>query len=309
MILLCGIPFEPPLARVREQAERAGVPYVLFNQRRFEELALEFELAGTEVRGVLHQGSQRWRLEDFCGVYARLMDDCLLPELRGEPEEGPRRRRCRALHEALTCWCELTPARVVNRSGPMGSNGSKCYQAQLICAQGFACPETLVSNDPERVRAFYARHHKRVIYKSISGVRSIVQLLKDEDLERLDAIRACPTQFQAFVEGTNVRVHTVGAEVFATAIHTEATDYRYATRQGSEAELQAFTLPDELRERCLQLAKALGLAFAGIDLKLTPQGEVYCFEVNPSPAFSYYEAHTGQPIARSMAHYLAGLDC
>jgi hypothetical protein len=28
--------------------------------------------------------------------------------------------------------------------------------------------------------------------------------------------------------------------------------------------------------------------------------------VNPSPAFSYYEAHTGQPIAQAIARYLAG---
>jgi glutathione synthase/RimK-type ligase-like ATP-grasp enzyme len=110
------------------------------------------------------------------------------------------------------------------------------------------------------------------------------------------------------VEGTNVRVHTVGTQIFATVIHTSATDYRYAARQGSEVELQKFTLPDALAQRCLGLSRALGLAFAGIDLKLTPRGEVYCFEVNPSPAFSYYEAHTGQPIARAVAHYLAGLD-
>jgi glutathione synthase/RimK-type ligase-like ATP-grasp enzyme len=165
----------------------------------------------------------------------------------------------------------------------------------------------MVTNDPELVRAFYARH-KRVVYKSISGVRSIVESLNDGALERLDQIRWCPTQFQAFVEGTNVRVHTVGAHVFATAIHPLATDYRYAAKQGSEVELEEFTLPDELAERCLKLARALGLAFAGIDLKLTPQGEVYCFEVNPSRAFSYYEAHTGQPIARAVVHYLAGLD-
>jgi hypothetical protein len=31
------------------------------------------------------------------------------------------------------------------------------------------------------------------------------------------------------------------------------------------------------------MADGLGLAFAGIDLKLTPDGEVYCFEVNPCP--------------------------
>ena len=33
---------------------------------------------------------------------------------------------------------------------------------------------------------------------------------------------------------------------------------------------------------------------------------MYCFEVNPSPAFSYDEAHTGQPIAQAIARYLAG---
>jgi glutathione synthase/RimK-type ligase-like ATP-grasp enzyme len=102
-----------------------------------------------------------------------------------------------------------------------------------------------------------------------------------------------------------VRVHTVGTAVFATAIQTAATDYRHAEQQGSQAELQVLELPAALAERCVKLARALGLAFAGIDLKITPQNEVFCFEVNPSPAFSYYEANTGQPIARAVARYLA----
>ena len=53
--------------------------------------------------------------------------------------------------------------------------------------------------------------------------------------------------------------------------------------------------------RCVGLASALGLGFAGIDLKITPDDEVYCFEVNPSPAFSYYESNTGQPISEGVA--------
>ena len=42
----------------------------------------------------------------------------------------------------------------------------------------------------------------------------------------------------------------------------------------------------------------------GIDLKITPDDEVYCFEVNPSPAFSYYESNTGQPISAAIARAL-----
>ena len=45
-------------------------------------------------------------------------------------------------------------------------------------------------------------------------------------------------------------------------------------------------------------------AVAGIDLKLAPDGRVVCLEVNPSPVFSYYELHTGQPIAAAIARLL-----
>ena len=43
---------------------------------------------------------------------------------------------------------------------------------------------------------------------------------------------------------------------------------------------------------------------AGIDLKLGPDGDVVSLEVNPSPVFSYYELHTGQPIADAIARLL-----
>jgi glutathione synthase/RimK-type ligase-like ATP-grasp enzyme len=99
----------------------------------------------------------------------------------------------------------------------------------------------------------------------------------------------------------------VDSEVFATAVHGDATDYRYAARHShADTELHAKTLPDEAAEGCVRLARAFELPCAGIDLKLTPDGELFCFEVNPSPAFSYYESATGQPIARALARYLAG---
>ena len=132
-----------------------------------------------------------------------------------------------------------------------------------------------------------------------------MQTLEESDFDRLEHIRWCPTQFQAFVDGTNLRVHTVGGEVYATAISTDATDYRYAARQcGDAANLREVELADDLAQKCLALSAALGLEFAGIDLKVTPDNEVYCFEVNPCPAFSYYENNAGQPISQGVARYL-----
>ncbi len=189
--------------------------------------------------------------------------------------------------------------------GSTGATG-RPYQLQLIAEHGLGVPETLVTNDPDLVRAFHARYG-RVIYKSISSERSIVKELDADDLERLDAIRWCAVQFQAYIEGTDVRVHTVGDQVFATAITTAATDYRYAQRQtGIAPSFEAIELPDETAARCVALARGLGLGFTGIDLRITPDGRVVCFEVNPSPVYSYYESHTGQPIAAAVAAYLAG---
>ena len=307
MILLCGIPSEPPLALVQEALDESGTPYVFFNQRQFSIMEMDFEIAsGGKVTGTLRSNGHRHRLEDFSGVYVRLMDDRALPEVKTQEADSPKRQYCRALHDTLMRWCEIAPTRVVNRAAPMGSNFSKPYQAQLIQEYGFEVPETLVTNEADLVREFQ-RRHTAVIYKSISGVRSIVQRMTDRDDERLDLIRWCPTQFQEFVEGTNVRVHTIGEEVFATSVSTEATDYRYAFRQvGDPAELTEVELSDELREKCVNLTRGLGLAFAGIDLKITPDDRVFCFEVNPCPAYSYYQANTGQPIAGALAKYLAG---
>lgn len=304
MILLCGIPSETPLALVSNALDELGVPYVWFNQRRFAEATLAFSVLGEQVAGVVRLNGREYPLDAFSGIYNRLMDDQSLPELRDLPSENPLRSRCRRLHDALLQWMEITPARVINRMAAMASNSSKPYQMQWIRQHGFAIPDTLITNDPDLVRQFY-QQHGRVIYKSASGVRSIVKLLQPEDFTRLERIRWCPTQFQVQVTGENLRVHVIGKQVFATLIRTNAVDYRYAVRQGASATLQAVEVDQELGRRCIALAASMGLAFAGIDLMLTDES-VYCFEVNPNPGFSYFEQHTQQPIAEAVARYLSG---
>ncbi|MCP4418363.1 MAG: glutathione synthase [Chloroflexi bacterium] len=305
MILICGIPSETPITLVTKALTNLGVNYVMFNQRNFKNMSMRFELNHGQITGLLSINGHHYPLERFQGVYTRLMDVQQLPELATEPPNTLVRQNAQILHETLMHWYEIAPIRVVNRTEPMGSNFSKPYQSQLISKHGFLPPETIITNNPEAVQCFWNKH-KQIIYKSISGIRSIVQTFTEDDLSRLDLIRWCPTQFQLFVPGTNIRVHVVNTAVFATSIDSKATDYRYAVNQvGNSAQLTEVKLPDELAKRCVDLTQSLGLIFAGIDLKITPNGDVYCFEVNPSPAYSYYESHTGQPIAEAVASYLA----
>jgi hypothetical protein len=306
VILLCGVPSEQPLALVQQRLHELEAPFVVLDQRNVDDTDLEFKVSDSGVTGELNIGSSRYALEEFSGVYTRLMaSDSGMPADISEVD-APRQLHCHSVYDTLLAWIEISPAKIVNRCSAMGSNFSKPYQTQLIQAQGFNIPETLITNDPDLVREFW-RKHKQVIYKSISSVRSIVHILREEDLERLEYILWCPTQFQAFIDGTNVRVHTIGQSVYASAIVTDAIDYRYAYRQRSNIEMHGIDLPRDVAERCVRLAATLELPFAGIDLIVTAQNAVYCLEVNPSPAYSYYERQTGQPISRTLALYLSGM--
>jgi glutathione synthase/RimK-type ligase-like ATP-grasp enzyme len=93
--------------------------------------------------------------------------------------------------------------------------------------------------------------------------------------------------------------------LFATEIRSEAIDYRYASHEDQDVEMVPIELPPTIEARCFALAKQLNLPLCGIDLKLTPQGEYYCFEVNPSPGYSYFQENSGQNIAQAIVNYLA----
>ena len=291
---------DSPCELLVQSLRHQGVP-PLWLRPETEALQLpRHALAGGRLTGSFAHEGRSHALEAVQGIYLRPF---------GRPGGGS---PASALQQQLWCqaWAELGelfPGTVVNRVSAMGSNASKPYQLRLLAGLGFAVPPSLVSNDPAEVLAFEAEQGP-LIYKSASGVRSIVQELDDEARSRLDRLRHCPTLFQKRLRGSNVRVHVVGQEVHATEIDAEVVDYRYASRQGGDAHLRPTTLEPRTRERCLRASQALGLPFVGLDLMLADDGLTYCFEANPSPGYSFFEDATGQDISGSLARLLRGAE-
>jgi len=300
MILLWGVSSDGPLAAAQAALSRRGAPVFHLDQRRTAETALDLRFDESGLSGELRVGLDHCALSEVVGVYVRAYGT---PALLDPDADPALIAYATGLEAAIQEFLEVTPAKLVNPAAAMSTNSSKPYQAALIARHGFRTPQTLVTTDPAAAAAFRARHGA-VIYKSVSGVRSIVSRLTDDDLDRLDDIAWCPTQFQAHVPGRDFRVHVVGERLFICEIATEADDYRYAHRQDLSVSITEGWLPDDVAERCLRLAADLGLAFAGIDLRRTPDGDWCCFEVNPSPAFTYYEGLTGLPIAEAVADLL-----
>lgn len=303
MILLWGIPSEPPMRLAAEAAERAEVDHVVVNQRRAADYDIVVDPAEPGGGCLVVEGGEV-PLGEVDGVYVRIMEPSRLPE-QSAGVDPDRVARSAAFHAMLLAWIECAPCRVANRTGPMASNGSKPYQAQLIGRAGFDTPPTLVTDDPAEVTRFEGRHGQ-LIYKSTSSVRSIVHTLDDTARRRFDRLHSLPTQFQRYEHGTDVRVHVIDDKVFAARARSEAIDYRYARHDGLDVTLEAIELPDDVARRCVDLAAMLDLPFCGVDLRQRPDDSWVCFEVNPSPGYSWYESAADLPISNRLVMWLAG---
>jgi hypothetical protein len=251
--------------------------------------------ASLRIRGESHD------LASVTAAYLRPYRSCDLPGIASAGTESPAWKHAALVDDILTSWTEISPAFLVNPFPAMAANNSKPFQLEQIRQSGWSVPDTLITTDPEQAQIFWERHGE-VIYKSVSGIRSQVSRLGPGHRERFADIGSCPTQFQRYIRGRDHRVHVVGNEVFACEICCEADDYRYPGDGG--VEMRACLLPRDIEDRCRETARAAGLPFSGIDLRRTPEGEWFCFEVNPSPGFTYYESQTGQPIAQSVARLL-----
>lgn len=304
MILVCGGLADKVTELMCSRLEDCGYPYRFLDLARFPRgYTLTARWDGATPSGYLAGDGWRLGFDQISGVFVRYLgadgriapaelESSLIPSVYAEADAA-----LMTLFEQLTCP-------VVNRVAGGVSNNSKPYQALIIRNCGLLVPPTLVTCDPAAAEHFCSAWDGAVIYKSLSGQRSIVRRVGVEQRKRFDLLTNGPAQFQAQIVGQNIRVHTVGDQLFVTRVRSDSIDYRYSHQDGGHTELEESDLPPAIGAACLRLARELDLLVAGIDLMETPDGQYYCFEVNPAPGFLYYERVAGQPISAAIAELL-----
>jgi len=283
--------------------ERAGAEFHFLDHSKIFSAEIECAFGGgMPSRCTVNDGSSTIDLAGVGAAYVRGFNLLDHEETQDRARDDPLALRVAYFEMQLLAWLDASEALVVNKAEPSATNGSKPYQLTVIRKAGLGIPETFISNDAAAVGKFLSDNPDS-IFKSISGVRSIVRRVSDLHRGFLEDVNWCPTLFQRVVPGTNYRVHVVNDQVFAARINSSELDYRYG-----QTTMAAEELPDQVAQKCIRLSSMLGLPFTGIDLMRTPDDEWYCFEVNPSPAYSYFEKGSGLPIAASLAGFLMDAD-
>mgnify|MGYP000060597111 CR=1 FL=1 len=195
----------------------------------------------------------------------------------------------------------------------------KSLQLALARRVGLDVPRTLVSNDPDAVRAFAARTPAGIVTKMMAsfavhdaeGREHVVftNPVSDDDLADLDGLDLCPMTFQERIEkATELRVTVVGDRVMAASVDSNAlprsqTDWR---REGV-ALLDAwkrYELPADVQAQSLALMDALGLNYGAFDFIVTPEGRHVFLEVNPAGEFMWLLHTPGLPVDEALADVL-----
>jgi len=199
---------------------------------------------------------------------------------------------------------------------------NKPYQLRIAQQLGLEPPATIISNDPEAVRAF-ARQHGPVITKMLvqpavsgpvtDGEADVVftTTMTDADLANLDGLDLCPMIFQEQIENQlDVRVTIVGNRVFSAALDRAGRgggdpDWRRQSYALDRApSWQRYELPAGVADRLLSLLGHFGLGFGAVDLIVRPDGRHVFLELNASGSFAFLGEGHVDPIAGAIADLL-----
>lgn len=224
-------------------------------------------------------------------------------------------QRCASHARALasTIAFEAADCTVVNDSQSLAIARNKLWTTAKLIASGVPVPKTSIAfSEAAALKAAEAMGYP-VVVKPIDGSWGrLVSLADDEEdiraiLEHREQM-ANPSfkvhYIQEFVRkpGRDIRVCVIGDEVPA-AIYRVSSHWITNTARGGRAE--PVELDGELEDISIKAARAVGAAFAGVDVFEDPaRGYLVC-EVNAVPEFKNTVKATGVDIPGKLIDYLA----
>jgi hypothetical protein len=190
----------------------------------------------------------------------------------------------------------------------------KPHQLERAVEFGFEVPKTLITNDPEEVKAFYEQCNGQIIYKVFTDPflaqtwgeiepttdrasfpipkATVTTLITKKHLSLIDTVKTSLCLFQEYIpKQYELRVTVIGDELFAAEIHSQAHERTSVDWRHYDVSIpyQKATLPGDVAERCMAFVKSYQLNYSAMDLIVTPDGRYVFLENNPSGQFFFVQ--------------------
>ena len=181
----------------------------------------------------------------------------------------------------------------------------KLVQLRAADRVGLRMPETLVSQDPTRIREFCHELNSGVVVKAVAGTHKSPLLTGPvtESMLQSDArLSLSPAIYQEYIPGElHLRAQCFGDCFYTASIRSPDLDWRLRLNR---ATIETYELPHRVQSQLLELMQALRLRMGIIDLKITADGEIVWLEVNPQGQFLFLEGLSDIKLTAVFAAFL-----
>ena len=208
--------------------------------------------------------------------------------------------RALAWHTAVTGWLAAHPEVFIFNRRNLNQVTNKPLVLKWAQDCGLQIPQTLITNDRDRLASFLS--DQPGVVKPINGggyCEPLAEVLEHTPVK--DGRTAAPAIVQQRLVPPEVRIYAIGDSYFAFNVISPDLDYRST----QNCRVEPTDVPQEIAERLGLLLEKLGLDFAAADFKTCPEKRQLLFlEVNTGPMFAAFDRATGGELCRAMVHAL-----
>lgn len=286
----------------------SGVPVVRLDPADLPGgVALSGEYVQGAFRGHLSAGGRLVSMSGLRSVWVRRPG---VPASRvAEPSQWLTEESSQALYGMLRC----TDARWMNHPDAAVRARHKPWQLHVAHRSRLPVPATLITSFPQVARDFAARFPDLVV-KPVSGAhpqeppRAVPTSRVAPDAD-FSAVAYGPTLLQRRVpKRADIRLTAVGDRILAARKEVEPdadpdeVDVRFAV---STASWRPAEVPPHIEAGVHTYLKEAQLSYGAFDFAEDADGIWWFLECNQSGQFGFVEIETGQPIAHTVAEWLA----
>ncbi|MFF4275325.1 ATP-grasp ribosomal peptide maturase [Streptomyces sp. NPDC001536] len=282
-----------------------GVPVVRLDPADLTEgVALSGEYVHGAFRGHLSAGGRLVSINGLRSVWVRR------PGTAATRAAVPSGWLTEESSQALYGMLRSSGARWMNHPDASRRARHKPWQLRHAQRSGLPVPATLITTFPQAAREFSARYPDLVV-KPVSGAhpqdppRAVPtsRVAPDTDFA---AVAFGPTLLQRRVaKRADIRLTVVGERMLAArkaAAEDDEVDVRFAT---PASPWRPTDVPPRVAEGVRAYVRDAELAYGAFDFAEDADGTWWFLECNQSGQFGFVEVETGQPIAHSIAEWLA----
>jgi len=201
------------------------------------------------------------------------------------------------------------------------ANAAASYKVQQLSTAseiGFPVPETLITQDPRRVRDFFEHHRHGIITKPLASghigrdegqQESLIYTTEvtADHLDELDDLTICPTLFQERIaKRSDVRITVVDQDVHAVELTAVGVDggQRCDIRRNNmdDVTYRRIELPPAVSHNVRTLMRRYELRFGAIDMAICDDDHWVFFEINPNGQWAWLDLAGVTNIAESFVH-------